>query len=792
MSAKPNKKKVNAEALPLVAIRDLVVFPNMIIPLFIGREKSIRALEAAMAENRRLVLVTQKNAETEDPSMEDLYRIGTSAEGMQPIKLQDGNFRVVVEGHQRTRILEILQTEPFYRVLVEDIVEPSVAGTRIEALKRKTVSQFERLVQLGKSIPPEALMSASGLEDPGRLADLVASYSDIRVPERQHILEIASPDERLEQLNVYLAKELEILEIDKEIDKKVRDEVGDTQKEYILRERMKAIQEELGERDSYVIEVENLREQVKKAKMPEEVEDKAVKEIDRLEKMPPIAPEGTVIRTYLDWLVALPWQKKTKDYLDIMRAERVLDEDHYGLNKPKERVVEFLAVRKLTDKSRGPILCFIGPPGVGKTSIGKSIARSLGRKFIRVSLGGIRDEAEIRGHRRTYVGAMPGRIIQALRRSGSCNPVFMLDEIDKIGVDFRGDPSSALLEALDPEQNDAFSDHYLEVPFNLSDVMFIATGNLLDTVPPALRDRLEVIEFPGYIEEEKRCIARQFLVQKQIKENGLRKNHIEIGDDVLRLLVRRYTREAGVRHLEREIASLCRKVAKGVASGHKKKTIIDQALVEKFLGPPRFRFGTAEEKDEIAVATGLAWSEVGGDVLSIEVSILEGKGSVMLTGQLGDVMQESAQAALSYTRSRSSAWGIPSNFFEKKDIHIHVPAGSIPKDGPSAGIALATALISALTQRAVRKDMAMTGEITLRGKVLPVGGVKEKILAAHRAGIKEIILPVDNQKDLIDIPENVKQDLQFHFLKEMDEVLTLALRDGLPAPRQRTAARRAT
>lgn len=784
-------KKPRSDILPVLPVRDLVVFPYMIIPLFVGRDKSIKALEAAMADDRRILLVAQKTADNEEPSFEDLYTVGTAAEAMQLVKLQDGNLRVVIEGKARMRVVEVVQREPFYRVRVEEMEEPAASGLKTEALMRKIVSQFERMVQLGRNIPPEALMSTSGLEDPGRLADLVASYADLRVSERQVILETVPPEERLEQLNAFLIRELEILEIDQEIEKKVRDEVGTTQKEYILRERMKAIQEELGERDSFVLEIENLREQVAKAKMPEEAGDKALQEIDRLEKMPPIAPEGTVIRNYLDWLIALPWQKKTKDNLDIARADRILDEDHYGLKKPKERVTEFLAVRKLTDKTRGPILCFIGPPGVGKTSIGKSIARSLGRKFIRVSLGGIRDEAEVRGHRRTYVGAMPGRIIQALRRSGSRSPVFMLDEIDKIGVDFRGDPSSALLECLDPEQNNAFSDHYLEVPFDLSDVMFVATGNLRETIPPALRDRFEVIEFPGYIEEEKACIATQFLVPKQIKENGLKKRQIVIPDEMIRILIRRYTREAGVRNLEREIASICRKVAKRVALGSKKKTVVDQALVEEFLGPPRFHFGTAEEKDEVAVATGLAWSEAGGDVLSIEVSVFEGKGKLTLTGQLGDVMQESAQAALTYARSRAGQWGIRPSFFEKRDIHIHVPAGSIPKDGPSAGIAIATALVSALTQRPVRKDLAMTGEITLRGKILPVGGVKEKVLAAHRAGIKEVLLPTENQKDLVDIPGNVKEDLKFHFFRQMDDVLSLALLEAEKPRPTRQFARKA-
>ena len=768
------------ELLPLLPIRDIVVFPHMVIPLFVGRDRSIRALETAMEDNRRVLLVSQTSAQTEEPSFDDLYTTGTCAESVQMVKLQDGNIRVVVEGLSRMRVIELVEEDPFMLVRAEEVIEPEVGGVRVEALRRKTLDQFEKMIHMGTNIPPEALMSAGALQEPGNLADLIASYSDLRVDEKQDLLETAEPDIRLEKLNVYLLKELDILAIDQEIEKRVRKEVGETQKEYILRERMKVIQEELGERDSYVLEIEELKRRVAKAKMPREAEDKALKEIDRLEKMPPIAPEGTVIRTYLDCLVELPWQKRTRDKLDIVRAERILDEDHYGLKKPKERVTEFLAVRKLTEQTRGPILCFIGPPGVGKTSIGKSIARSLGRKFVRVSLGGIRDEAEIRGHRRTYIGAMPGRIIQALRRAEVRNPVFMLDEIDKIGIDFRGDPSSALLEVLDPEQNNAFSDHYLEVPFDLSDVMFIATGNVLETVPAALRDRLEVIEFPGYTEDEKLCIGKQFLVSKQIKENGLRKNHIQIGESALKTIIRRYTREAGVRHLEREIASTCRKVAKRVATGVSKKTVITERVVEEFLGPPRYRYGTAEEKDEIGVATGLGWSEVGGDVLSIEVSLVEGKGILTLTGQLGEVMQESAQAAVSYARARATDWSIRSKFFEKRDIHIHVPSGSVPKDGPSAGTAIATALTSAITARPVRKEVAMTGEITLRGKVLPVGGVKEKVLAAHRAGIREVVLPDENEKDLVDIPKEVREGLTFHFVRQMDEVLAWALRNNEP------------
>jgi ATP-dependent Lon protease len=670
-----------------------------------------------------------------------------------------------------------LQTEPYFRARITVMPEEVERTVETEAIMRNVVSLFKRCVGLGKNIPPEALETARSTEEPGRLADLVASYLSLKVEARQEILETVDVVERLQKLTEMLNNEIEILEIEKKIQSRVKKELEDTQKEFYLRERMKAIQQELGERDERTAEMEELRKQVADAAMPQEVEEKALKELDRLEKMPPASPEVVVVRTYLDWMLAMPWSKRTEDKLDISEAEKVLEEDHYGLKKIKERVLEFLAVRKLAPAIKGPILCFIGPPGVGKTSIGKSIARATGRKFVRISLGGVRDEGEIRGHRRTYVGALPGRIIQGMKTAGTRNPVFMMDEVDKIGIDFRGDPAAALLEVLDPEQNNAFSDHYLEVPFDLSEVMFITTGNLLDPVPPALKDRMEVLEFPGYIEDEKLKIAQFFLVPKQLKEHGLTPELLQITESGLRTIIREYTREAGVRNLEREIAGICRKVAKSVAQEKIKSARVTDRNIAKYLGPRRFRFGVAEKEDEVAVATALVVSEHGGDVTNVEVSLVKGRGSLTLTGHLGDVMQESAKAAFSYARSRARALGVDEDFYRKTDVHVHVPAGAIPKDGPSGGISMATALVSALTRRPVRKDVAMTGEITLRGKVLPVGGVKEKVLAAHRAGMKTVILPAENEKDLEEIPPYVKREMTFHFVEHIDDVLKWALLD---------------
>ncbi len=767
------------EEIPLLPIRDAVYFPHMVFPLFVGREKSVRALDEAMAQQRLILLVAQKQVTTDDPEPDDIYSVGLVAEVMQIMKVPDGTVRVVLEGLDRVRVVGYKQTDPCFVVKIETIPSGEESGIEVEALMRSVVAQFEQTVNIGRTIPPEALVNVINIGEPGRLADSITPYLPLRVESKQDILETISAKERLEKLSVLLKKEIDILEIQRSIRNRVEKEMGDTQREFILREQMKAIQQELGERDERYGEIEDYKGRIEQACMPEEVQERAIKELDRLEKMPYAAPEGVVVRNYLDWLVALPWNVCTEECIDIQEAAEVLDADHYGLAKAKERILEFLAVKQLSGQMKGPILCFVGPPGVGKTSIGRSIAKALGRKFIRVSLGGIRDEAEIRGHRRTYIGSMPGRILQGLKQSGSNNPVFMLDEIDKVGTDFRGDPSAALLEALDPEQNNAFSDHYLEVPFNLSDVMFITTANLLDPVPPALKDRMEVIPFTGYIEDEKLKIAELFLVPKQTKDHGLTLGRIKFDEGAIRLVIREYTREAGVRNLEREIANICRKVAKKVAEGKKGVTRINARKVKEFLGQPKYHYGMAEEKDEVGAATGLVYTEFGGDIVTIEVGLMRAdKGQLLLTGQLGDVMKESAQAALTYVRSKAQALKIDEEFSNKMDIHIHVPAGAVPKDGPSAGITIAAALASALTKRAVKRDVAMTGEITLRGKVLPIGGLKEKVLAAHRAGIRTIIMPKENLKDLEEIPAYVREELTFKPVEHADEVLKIALLNG--------------
>lgn len=778
------------EILPLLPIREPVYFPHNIFPLFVGRDKSLRALEEARSQDRYILLVAQRQMAIDDPAPQDIYEVGTVAEVMQVLNLPDGTVRVMLEGQARVQIHEYLQTDPFFRVRVELLQEEEDRTAEVEALMRSVIALFQQVVELGKEIPPEALVQVVNIDEPGRLADTIIPYLHLRpkVEKLQDLLETISVRDRLEKLNLILKKEIEVLEIQRNIRNKVEKEMGDTQREFILREQLKAIQQELGERDERGSEIDEYREKIEKAEMPEEVEERALKELDRLEKMPFQAPEGVVVRTYLDWLTSLPWSYATEETLEIPVAQATLDEDHYGLAKVKERILEFLAVRKLAKEMRGPILCFVGPPGVGKTSIGKSIARALGRKFIRVSLGGVRDEAEIRGHRRTYIGALPGRIVQGIKTAGSNNPVFMLDEIDKLGMDFRGDPSAALLEALDPEQNNAFSDHYLEVPFNLTNVMFITTANLLDPIPPALKDRMEVITFAGYIEDEKLAIARGFLVPKQLKENGIAEEHLQFTDAALMRVIREYTREAGVRSLEREIATICRKVAKDVASGKTDLIKIDDGDVKTFLGPRRFHFGRGEEKDEIGAATGLVYTEFGGDVVAVEATLMKyHELKLTLTGQLGDVMKESAMAAMSYVRSRSRLLEFPEDFFDHTELHIHVPAGAVPKDGPSAGITMATALASAVTKRPVRKDVAMTGEITLRGKVLPVGGVKEKVLAAHRAGVRVLIIPSENERDIEEIPQNVRDDLTFHTVEHMDQVIPLALLEG-PRPSPAYAA----
>jgi len=767
--------------IPALPVRDTVYFPHMLFPLFLGREKSIRALDHALETHRYILLVTQRDISVEDPGPEDVYAVGVVAEVMQVLRVPDGTVRVTLEGIERARISQYTQTDPFFKCRIKRLPDTQPRGLRIEALMRNVTALFDQLVQnqgsqTGRPIPPELLMNVVSIDEPGKLADTIVPHLPLRTEAKQEMLELVDVEDRLEKLNIILEKEMEVLNIQRNIRSRVEKEMGETQREYILREELKAIQQELGDRDGRVSEIEDYKEKITAAQMPSEVEEKALKELDRLDKMMYGSPEGTVVRNYLDWLISLPWNKRTEESLDVDEAARVLDEDHYGLTKVKERIVEFLAVRKLAGEIKGPILCFVGPPGVGKTSIGKSIARALGRKFYRMSLGGVRDEAEIRGHRRTYVGALPGRIIQGIKQVDTCNPVFMLDEIDKIGVDFRGDPSAALLEALDPEQNDQFSDHYLEVPFNLRDVMFITTANVLDTIPPALRDRMEVIAFSGYIEDEKLQIARRFLIPKQIKENGLSEDLLSIQDSAVRKIIREYTREAGVRGLERGIAAICRKVARQVAKGSKQKTAVKDRDIRTFLGRPTFHYGRAGERDEIAVATGLVYTEFGGDIVSIEAVLMRGeKSNLTLTGQLGDVMRESGQAALTYVRSRAGMLGVDDEFYARADLHVHVPEGAVPKDGPSAGITIATAIASAVTRRPVRKDVAMTGEITLRGRVLPVGGVKEKVLAAHRAGIRTVILPKDNEKDLEDIPENVRAEMTFNFVRHADEVLRLAL-----------------
>jgi len=774
--------------VPVVPTRGAVIYPYLVIPLFVGRARSLQGLEVAINGDRQIALIAQRDATVDDPGPEDLYSVGALGEIVQTLRLPDGTVRVMIEGSQRVRVVEYVHSEPYLRARIEAVREIEEPGIETEALVRNVLAQFERLINLGKNLPVEALESARGISDPGRLADLVAYYAQIPVEVKQRVLEAANHRERLEILAAVLNKEIEILEVERKISSRVKKDLEDSQKEFYLREKMKAIQQELGERDDRSTEIDELRGRIKAAGMPEEVEERALKELDRLERMPPASPEVVVVRTYLDWLISMPWKVRSDEKLDIVAAERILNEDHYGLKKVKERVLEFLAVRKLAESVKGPILCFIGPPGVGKTSIGRSIARATGRRFVRISLGGVRDEGEIRGHRRTYVGALPGRIVQGLKTAGTRNPVFMMDEVDKIGIDFRGDPASALLEVLDPEQNNAFSDHYLEVPLDLSEVMFITTGNLLDPIPPALKDRMEVIEFPGYIEEEKVKIAQLFLIPKQLKNHGLERKQLQFTEAGLRSVIREYTREAGVRNLEREIAAVCRKVAKSVAQGKVRGARLTGRSVATYLGAPRFRYGIAEKEDEVGVATGLGWTEFGGDILSIEVTLMKGRGNLLLTGHLGDVMQESGKAALSYARSRAAQLGIDEDFYRRTDVHIHVPAGQIPKDGPSAGITMATALISALTRRPVHRNVAMTGEVTLRGKVLPVGGIKEKVLAAHRAGIKTVILPLESKKDLEEIPANVQRDLKFRWVEHMDQVIEIALHER-PRPEARPPTR---
>lgn len=775
------------EGVPLLPLRGVIVFPCMTVPLEVGRDRSVAAVEEAMIGNRLVMLASQKQARLNEPTPADIFSIGTLAEIRQMARYPDGTIRVLVEGLERTRILEYTQAEPFYKVRVEDLRPFEPMTKELEALMRAALTYFESYVRLGKKVPAEILSSIQAVQDPGRLADDIAAHLPLRPEDKQSVLEAVSVTLRLERLCAILLKEIEILELERKINTRVRKQMERTQKEYYLREQMKAIQKELGERDERQSEAEEYLQKIKEKGLPDEAEEKAIREVERLEKMPPMAAEAVVVRTYIDWLLALPWSSRTEDRLDLPEAARILDEDHYGLEKVKERILEFLAVRRLTSRPKGPILCFVGPPGVGKTSLGKSIARALGREFVRFSLGGVRDEAEIRGHRRTYVGALPGRIIQAMRQASSKNPVILLDEVDKMSSDFRGDPASALLEVLDPEQNATFSDHYIEVPYDLSDVMFITTANLLYSIPRPLLDRMEIINIPGYTEEEKIIIARDFLVPKQKKENGLDEYNVSITDDALRAIIRNYTREAGVRGLERGISSILRKIARKVVSENLEdfEIIVDENDVLEYLGVPKYRYGVAESQDRVGVATGLAVTEAGGDILAIEVSVMKGTGKLTLTGKLGDVMKESAQAAFTYIRSRAVDLDIDPEFYQNYDVHVHVPEGAIPKDGPSAGIAMAIALASALTKRAVRCDVAMTGEITLRGRVLAVGGIKEKVLAAHRAGIFTVILPDENKREVEEIPANVRDSMELIFVDHMDEVLEFALRkeaDGYEKP----------
>jgi ATP-dependent Lon protease len=775
----PSKEQpsTTTRELPLVALRETVIFPEMIVPLQVGREKSVNALNAAVAEGGPIALVTQRQAEQEDitdPS--ELYTVGTLAKIAQVVQLQDGTVRAIVQGQGRLRLHGFVSASPYLRASIEEVEDDPAPGVEVQALMRTVQAQIEQYVANGAPVPPEAAVAARNITEPGLLADMVAYSPDMTTEQRQELLETIDVTERLKLVSNFLARQVEILELKGKIQSEVKSEMDKTQREYILREQLKAIQRELGEDDPQQADINELRDKVEAAGMSDEIKARALKEIDRMSRIPSASPEVGVIRTYVDWLIGLPWNVSTDDQLDIREAAAILDEDHYGLEKIKERILEYLAVRTLADTIRSPILALVGPPGVGKTSLGKSVARAMGRKFVRMSLGGIHDEAEIRGHRRTYIGALPGRIIQNLKTAGTNNPVFMLDEIDKIGMDFRGDPSSALLEVLDPEQNNTFQDNYLEVPFDLSRVLFIATGNLIDPIPPALRDRMEIIQLPGYTQQEKIEIGKRFLVPKQMENHGLKDKHVVIADEAMTELVQAYTKEAGVRNLEREIANIMRKVARTVAEGRKRKTRVDRRKLVEFLGPPRWEYGELESEDQTGAATGLVVTEVGGDVVAVEVTKMDGKEDFILTGQLGEVMRESARAGLSWTRAHAAELGISREEFETHTLHIHVPAGAIPKDGPSAGVTMATAMVSALTGIPVRKDVAMTGEITLRGRVLPIGGLKSKILAAHLSGAGMVILPRKNEKDLRDIPDEIRKQIKLVLVDSMDQVLAAALR----------------
>ena len=778
-------KVVIPDDLPILPLRGTVLYPDLILPIMVGRKKSVKLIDDAMDADRIIGVITQKRSEIEDPKEADLYSVGVAALILRMIRELDGSQRVIVQGVSRMKVKEYFQREPYFKARSEVIDEGLVQGVEIDALMMNLKNLFQRAVELAPYLTGELGTMVSNIKSPSILADLIASNLNISTTEKQGILETFDIRERLTKVHLFINKEVQVLELGNKIQSQVKEDIDRTQREYYLREQLKAIKKELGELDEHSTEIKELKEKIKKAKMPPEALTAAEKELDRLAKIPPASAEYTVARTYLDWLAELPWSETTEDNLDIDNAQKTLDEDHYDLEKVKKRILEYLAVRKLKADMKGPILCFVGPPGVGKTSLGKSIARTMGRKFIRISLGGVRDEAEIRGHRRTYVGALPGRIILGIKKAGSNNPVFMLDEVDKIGMDFRGDPSSALLEVLDPEQNFSFSDHYIDVNFDLSKVMFITTANVLDTIPPALRDRMETLELPGYSEDQKMMIAKEFLIAKQINEHGLSSEFIEFQDAALQTIITSYTREAGVRNLEREIATVCRGVAKDVARGIKEKVVIVPDNLHRFLGPVKFFLEVAERTSNPGVATGLAWTPTGGDIIFVEATKMRGEKGLTLTGQLGDVMKESAQAALAYVRSKSKELGIEEDFFEKNDIHIHVPAGAIPKDGPSAGITMFVALTSLLTNKPVRNDVAMTGEITLRGLVLPVGGIKEKVLAGMRAGIRTIILPKKNEKDLEEIPEHIRNQMNFKYIQRMDEAIELALKHTGPLSAER-------
>jgi ATP-dependent Lon protease len=761
--------------LTLLPLKNVVLFPHMIVPLYVGRERSINALEAAMAQGKQVFLCTQRQAECEDPKEQDLYRVGVMGEVVQMLKLPDGTIKVLIEGSSRAVIERVIGLEPYLRVEVALLEEDFLPSPELEGLMRGVVDLFDRYVELDKKVPPEVNLTVRGVEDAGRMADIVASNLGITVTDKQDVLETFQMQARLEKLSTVLQREIEILDMDRSIRQRVRQQIDRRQKEFYLKEQMRVIQEELGGDEPRLSELDEMRERIRGLELAEAIEERLLKDVDRLERMPPGSPEISVLHAYLDLVVSLPWHVSSEDVTDLRAAEKVLDEDHHGLRKIKERILEFLAVRQLTKSPKGPILCFIGPPGVGKTSLGRSIARALGRKFVRVSLGGVSDEAEIRGHRRTYVGSMPGRIIKGLREAGTRKPVFLLDEIDKMSSDFRGDPASAMLEVLDPEQNKHFSDHYLEIPFDLSEVLFITTANVYYSIPRPLLDRMEVINLPGYTAEEKMVIAREFLIPKQLADHGLTEKHIEFTKPTVSTIISRYTSEAGVRNLERSIAGVCRKVAREVVKGKTRRMTIGPRRLDDLLGPPRYKPDEGHKEPLVGVANGLAWTEVGGVLLTIEVITMPGKGNLNLTGQMGDVMQESARAALSYARSNAEALGIPVDFRDKLDLHIHIPKGAIPKDGPSAGISMALAIISALSQRPIRSDVALTGEITLRGRVLPVGGLKEKVLAAHRIGIRTILLPEDNEADLADIPADIRKRLTFKLVKTMDEVIAESL-----------------